>query len=145
MLDSQPDLLTESDWPTILCIDDDPEISESIKFRLSDYEVNIICGYHGMHGFHEAMTQMPDLIISDMRMPQGEGNYVVECVRNNQDTCQLPIIILTGQRDRPLEGKMRRLGVQHYFTKPVPFDALREAIAEYIPLRKRELLEHGDT
>ena len=141
MHDSHLDSSEDSNWPTLLCIDDDLQIGESIKLRLSEYEVHVILSFHGMHGFHEAMSQKPDLIITDMRMPQGEGNVVVECVRNNPDTCQIPIIILTGQRDRPLEKQMRRLGVQDYFNKPLHFDELREAIAKYIPLRKRPLVE----
>lgn len=137
MPDSHPDSSNSSNWPTLLCIDDDLQIGESIKLRLSEHEVNVVLCFHGMHGFHEAMRQKPDLIITDMRMPQGEGNVVVECVRNNPDTCQIPIIILTGQRDRPLEAQMRRLGVQDYLNKPVNFDELRETIAKYIPLRRR--------
>ena len=130
-----------SDWPTLLCIDDDPQIWESINLRLRDYEVNVICGYFGMHGFHEAMTYKPDLIISDMKMPQGEGNVVVDCVRKNADTSHIPIIILTGQKDRPLEGQLRRQGVQDYLVKPVEFDELKSAIEKYILLKERELVE----
>ena len=131
----------ESNRPILLCIDDDMQIGESIKRRLSEYEVDIVLCFHGMHGFHEAMKQMPDLIITDMRMPQGEGNVVVECIRNNSDTCHIPIIILTGQRDRPLESQMRSLGVQDYLSKPVHFDELRETIAKYIPLEKQPSVE----
>ncbi len=135
--DKKPSI--NSNWPTILCIDDDPQISESITIRLRDYEVNVICGYFGMHGFHEAMTHKPDLIISDMKMPQGEGNVVVNCVRNNADTSHIPIIILTGQKDRPLEGQLRRQGVQDYLVKPVDFNELKTTIAKYVPLNEREL------
>ncbi len=137
MSDANQDYSDKSKRPILLCIDDDLQIGESIKLRLSEYEVEVVLCFHGMHGFHEAMKQTPDLIITDMRMPQGEGNIVVECVRSNSKTSQIPIIILTGQRDRPLEAQMRRLGVQDYLNKPVDFDELREAIVKYIPLRKR--------
>ena len=130
-------------WPTILCIDDDPQISESIRLRLRDYEVNVICGYFGMHGFHEAMTHKPDLIISDMKMPQGEGNVVVDCVRKNADTSHIPIVILTGQKDRPLEGQLRRQGVQDYLVKPVEFDELKSTISKYVQLNPQELAVAG--
>lgn len=129
-----------SNWPTLLCIDDDPQISESIELRLREFEVNVVCGYFGMHGYHEAMTHKPDLIISDMKMPQGEGNVVVECVRKNADTSCIPIIILTGQKSRPMEGQLRRQGVQDYLVKPVEFDELKAAIEKYIPLQERELM-----
>ena len=126
-----------ADWPTILCIDDDPQIPEAIALRLSQYEVNVLSAFHGMHGFWLAMTDRPDLIITDVRMPQGAGDYVVDCLRNNSDTRDIPVIVLTGQSDAKLEGRMRHLGVDEYFTKPVHFDTLREAIQKYVSLKER--------
>ncbi|MCH7989066.1 MAG: response regulator [Planctomycetes bacterium] len=125
--------------PTVLCIDDDPEISRVLSIRLKNYQVEVLRAFHGMHGFWLAMTEKPDLIITDMRMPQGEGDYVVECLKNNSDTSQIPIFVLTGQRDAGLERKMRNLGVEHYFTKPMEFDELRECIEHYIPLHEISL------
>jgi DNA-binding NtrC family response regulator len=125
-------------WPTLLTIDDDPQISETLVARLNSFDVHVLCAYHGMHGFWLAMTNRPDLIITDIRMPQGGGDYVVDCLRNNSDTHDIPVIVMTGQRDTKLEARMRRLGVSDYFTKPVPFDQLAEAIRRYIPLTERE-------
>ncbi len=126
-----------SRWPTLLCIDDDPQICEAIGLRLREYEVDVLCGYHGTHGFWLAMTDRPDLIITDMRLPQGEGDYVVECLRNNSDTRGIPIIVLTGQRGPEIDEKFRRLDVQAFFTKPVSFEQLLAVIEQHIPLRPR--------
>ena len=128
-------------WPTVLCIDDDPQISEAISLRLSRYKVNVLRAFHGMHGFWLAMTNRPDLIICDMKMPQGAGDYVVDCLRHSSDTRHIPIMILTGQRDPALENKMRGLGVEEFFTKPVLFDCLRDAIGNCIELTDRDWSE----
>ena len=120
----------------LLCIDDDPQISEAIQLRLRNYEVDVLCGYHGTHGFWLAMTDRPDLIITDMHMPQGQGDYVVDCLRNNSDTREIPVIVLTGQRGPDVIQKIRRLHVQAFLTKPVPFERLLSLIEQYIPLRK---------
>ena len=133
----------EVEWPTLLCIDDDPQISEVIKLRLSQYEVNVLSAYHGMHGFWLAMTNRPDLIITDIKMPQGAGDYVVDCLRNNSDTRDIPVIVLTGGRDPKAESGMRRLGVDEYFTKPVQFDKLREAMRRHIKLKERDWSQVG--
>ncbi len=124
-------------WPTILCIDDDPEIPETIGLRLDQYEVNVISAAHGMHGFWLAMTNRPGLVITDVSMPQGAGDYVVECLRQNSDTHDIPVIVLTGRRDPQLEGRMRQVGADEYFVKPVHFDMLRQAIVKFIPLKER--------
>jgi CheY-like chemotaxis protein len=70
-------------------------------------------------------------------MPQGDGEYVVDCLRRNSDTRHIPVIVITGQRDPAIENKMRALGVHDYFNKPVQFDQLREAIGRYVRLIER--------
>jgi two-component system, OmpR family, response regulator RpaA len=133
--------LQNADWPTILCIDDDPQIPESISLRLNQYEVNVISACHGMHGFWLAMTNRPRLVITDVNMPQGAGDHVVDCLRNNSDTREIPIIVLTGQRDPQLEARMRHSGADEYLIKPVHFDKLRAAIFKYVPLHERNWIE----
>jgi CheY-like chemotaxis protein len=132
------DTSAASRWPTLLCIDDDPQILEAIRLRLRDYEVEVLCGFHGMHGFWLAITGRPDLIITDMRMPQGQGDYIVECLRNNSDTRDIPVIVLTGQRGPDVIQKIRQLDVQALLTKPVLFEQLLTVIKQHIPLRPRE-------
>jgi DNA-binding response OmpR family regulator len=129
--------LQNADWPTILCIDDDPQIPETIALRLNQYEVNVISACHGMHGFWLAMTNRPELIVTDVNMPQGAGDHVVECLRQNSDTRDIPVIVLTGQRDEQLECRLRHAGANEFFVKPVHFDKLREAIFRYVPLTDR--------
>ena len=129
--------LKQPEWPSILSIDDDPQICESISLRLNQYEVNVLSACHGMHGFWLAMTNRPQLVITDVNMPQGAGDYVVECLRQNTDTHHIPIIVLTGLRDPGLEARMRHAGADEYLHKPVQFDRLREAIEKYVALKDR--------
>ena len=122
---------------TILCIDDDPEISETVALRLQQYDVEVLRAYHGMHGLWLAKTNRPDLIITDMRMPQGTGDHIIECLRANSDTRRIPIIVLTGQRNPRLEAIAHRLRVEKLLTKPVHFKELVAAIRTFIPLNTR--------
>lgn len=130
--------LPNESWPTILCIDDDPQISEAISLRLNEYEVNVLSAAHGMHGFWLAMTNRPQLVITDVHMPQGVGDYIVECLKHNSDTCQIPIIVLTGLRDAGLENRLRHGGADDFLVKPVPFEVLQAAIEKYVPLQLRD-------
>lgn len=129
--------LQNANWPTILCIDDDPQIPETVAMRLNQYEVNVISACHGMHGFWLAMIHRPGLVITDVNMPQGAGEYVVDCLRKNSDTCEIPIIVLTGRRDPQLEMRIRQSGADEYLVKPVHFDTLRDMVLKYVPLRER--------
>jgi two-component system chemotaxis response regulator CheY len=134
--------LTSDADPVVLCIDDDPEISESIALRLRPYEVDVLRAFHGMHGLCLAVACQPDLIITDLNMPQGGGSYVIECLRSHSDTCGLPIIVLTGQRNPQVEATVRRLGAVHVLKKPVRFDELAAAISKFVPLNVKDLSEH---
>jgi len=129
---------TDSVRPKLLCVDDDPEISRILALRFESYGVQVVRSFYGMHGFWLAMTEKPDLVITDIHMPQGRGDYIIECLRNNSDTMHIPVIILTGQRDSGLREKMRALGVGDYFVKPAQIDRLIEAVGRYIPLKHPE-------
>src|SRR5687767_1275886 len=114
--------------PTILCIDDDPEVSGAIERRLSKYEVHLIRAFHGMHGYAEAIAHKPDVIVMDLRMPSGDGATILECLRRNQQTAAIPVIVLTGMRDRRLKHRLLNLGADEFLCKPLLLDELARTL-----------------
>jgi CheY-like chemotaxis protein len=80
------------------------------------------------------MLHHPDVIITDMRMPQGSGDYVIECLKRNQATRDIPIIVLTGRRDPVLQRYLCSLGVAQYLIKPVQFPVLCAELERHIAL-----------
>lgn len=124
--------------PKILCIDDDPAVSAALNMRLNRWDVEFHSAFFGTHGIWLAVTEKPDLIITDMRMPNGEGGYVVECLKTRADTRAIPIIVMTGRRDPETERAMLLLGVQSYLHKPIHFDRLLAELKKYVELRPLE-------
>ena len=122
--------------PTVLCIDDDPEISRVIQLRLSNFEVQVERAFFGMQGQWLAVTEKPDVIITDLRMPQGEGEDVLECLKRNTDTAHIPVIVLTGQPGEHLPGRLRSLGAAGFLRKPLHFDDLLAELSRHIKLRE---------
>ena len=105
------DVLPEgSGGPKLLCIDDDPNISEAFARRFHRYGIEVERAYHGMHGYWLAVTSKPDVIITDLRMPLGEGEYVVQCLERNAETAHIPVIVLTGFKETGLAEHLRGLG-----------------------------------
>ena len=135
-----PDLLVDSSraTPTILCIDDDPEVSGAIERRLSQYEVRLIRAFHGMHGYAEALKHKPDVVVTDLRMPSGDGATILECLRRNRQTASIPVIVLTGLRDRRLKQKLLNLGADVFLCKPLSLDELTHTLRRFVDLRERE-------
>ena len=109
-----------------------------MQIQLSNYRVEVHSARYGTHGYWDALVHRPDVIITDLRMPQGSGDYVVECLKRNQNTRDIPVIVLTGRDDPALQRYLKALGVAQYFIKPTPFSELCEELQRHIPL---ELLE----
>ncbi|WP_436715960.1 response regulator [Roseiconus lacunae] len=118
--------------PRILCIDDDPDVSRSIQLRLGRYGLDVNPAYFGTQGFWEATTNHPDLIIMDLAMPNGNGEFVLSSIRANTCTEQIPVIVLTGMRDPKLRKQILTAGADEFLTKPVEFCDLLEVISRYI-------------
>ena len=123
--------------PIILCIDDDPDITRTIELRLSSYEVEVMCNFTGMQGFWQAVQHKPDLIITDLLMPQGDGEHLIECLKRNQETYAIPVIVISGQKGHKVESQMRRMGADSFFHKPISYEVLLDEINQYIQLREK--------
>jgi response regulator RpfG family c-di-GMP phosphodiesterase len=121
--------------PRILCIDDDPAIVAALAMRFRAYDVDVLTAFFGTQGIWLAITERPDVIITDIRMPNGDGDYVVECLKGRDDTCDIPVIVLTGTRDRDIKRWMLTLGVEAYLQKPANFAALLEAVGKLVELK----------
>lgn len=128
----------ESKVPTVLTIDDDPNVCQALKRRFSQYKVTLLQAHHGTHGIFLATTERPDVIITDLRMPQGRGQDVVAHLVRDPHTRHIPIIVLTGVFDDELRSRLLNLGVAEYFTKPVSFEDLCAAVGRFIDLREKQ-------
>ena len=120
--------------PKILCIDDDPAITKSIELRLNIYDLDILTATCGMHGFTIAMEKKPDVIITDLRMPYGDGETLLQFLKRETTTCRIPIIVLTGLKMEDIPVPLLHMNDVKYFRKPVRFELLLDELCQYIPL-----------
>jgi len=107
----------ETKLPTILCVDDEPNILSSLRrlFRTKGFQVRIAEG--GKAGLTLLETETVDLVISDMRMPEMDGAQFLEQVRSRwPDTVRL---LLTGYSDiTSVIEAINRGEIYRYITKP---------------------------
>ena len=127
----------------VLTIDDDPYLCQALKRRLARFDVELYQACCGIHGVFLAKTHQPDVIVTDMRMPQGEGQHVVAWLKECSQTRHIPVIVLTGLDDRRLEEHVRSLGAEEYLRKPVPFETLCSAMRRFVPLLLRTDPDEG--
>lgn len=126
--------------PTILSVDDDPDISRALRLRLGSYGINVLRAFNGMQGYWMALRERPDVIITDFRMPEGRGNMLLGRLKSHSLTKDIPVLILSGgtmkgQKDHALEREMRSLGAAKFFRKPLDFDALLMELEKHIPIQ----------
>lgn len=125
--------------PRILCVDDDPDIQTTIELRMRSFDVQVEHAYHGMHGIVEAIKAHPDLILLDVAMPNGNGEYLLKCIKANSATADIPVIVLTGMRDPCLKNRLLQTGAAVFLQKPVHFDELLHHISRFVDVRKCEI------
>ena len=118
----------------ILIADDDLEIQELLKFTLENNGYEVFPTSNGEEALIKILEVKPDLVILDVLMPKMTGYEVCEKIRENPDTCLIPIILLTSlamPKDRITGIK---LGADEYMCKP--FEPL-ELVARVESLLKK--------
>ncbi len=116
--------IREVAWPRILFVDDDPNIVAAMERNFRPYKVRLTRAYHGMQGIMSAVTEKPNVIITDISMPLATGDELIECLATNPATCKTPIIVLTGRTAVTLTTRMKQLNVTAVLHKPLHFDQL---------------------
>lgn len=119
----------------ILVIEDETSIRENILDLLDAEDFQAIGAENGKIGIQLAMSQMPDLILCDVMMPEIDGYGVLKALRGAKATATIPFIFLTALADKGETRKGMELGADDYLTKPCTPDELLKAIA--IRLDKR--------
>lgn len=121
----------ESVRKKILIIDDDREITESMRLALEAQGYEVFNGSDGNQGLAMTARELPDLVILDMMMPKRSGFLVLENLRR---TLKVPIrvIMITANEGNRHKAYAETLGVDDYIRKPFPMDRLLESVERLI-------------
>lgn len=119
----------------VLIVDDDRYLVAMLAHALAEYGADVLRAYSGDQGYAAAWQELPSAIISDVEMPNGTGDRMIQQLRGNPRTRDIPVIVMTnrrweGNRDYALERDMRgRLGASAYLQKPVRVEKLVQELA----------------
>ena len=136
----------------ILVIDDDEAINELLKINLELFGYPVITAKNGIEGFALVKQEMPDLVILDVMMPEVDGFTVAKRIRENPETKNIPILMLTALSMVQDKVKGFDIGVDDYLVKPFEMEELRVRVrallkrSDAIPesLATKEILTVGD-
>jgi signal transduction histidine kinase/DNA-binding response OmpR family regulator len=120
---------------SLLLIEDDPEIREFLK-EYFEKEYKILEGENGRQGLEIAMHSHPDLIISDIMMPEMDGIDFCRELRNSIKTSHIPVILLTAKASLTHHKEGIQTGADAYITKPFSPDILRMTVHNLLQSRE---------
>ncbi len=124
--------MSEQEKIKILCVEDEQEIRENIAEILRDEGFEVFEAENGKAGFEAFVQNKPDLIVSDIMMPEVDGYGLLKMIRENKNIRNntIPFIFLTalGQKDDVVKGV--NLSANDYLVKPIDFDLMIAKIKE---------------
>lgn len=120
------------DKKKILIVDDNPQSVEMLQIILEDEGFAVITAYVGEIGLKKATEEKPDILILDIMLPGMDGYQVCEAVKNNPDTGNIPIIMLTGKDMGDDFEKAMEKRADWYVVKPYNIEHLLGVIRKLI-------------
>jgi CheY-like chemotaxis protein len=112
----------------ILVIDDNDEVRSVVTAVLRNFGFSVREATSGEAAIQMVLTEKPDLIISDVRMPGMDGHHLLGAIREMQATAAIPFILMTGSGSRDDYRRGMVCGADDYLYKPFTPDELIEAV-----------------
>ncbi len=122
--------------PVVLTVEDQKEIRDYIAEHLKD-SFRILEAENGKEGFETAIKNLPDLIITDLIMPEMDGVEFCRILKTDERTSHIPVIMLTARSG--VEDRMEGIetGADIFLTKPFHTRELRLVVRKLIEQRKK--------
>jgi diguanylate cyclase (GGDEF)-like protein len=122
----------------ILIVDDDPGTGATVRSWFRGRPFDVLEARNGEEGLRLARTQLPDLILLDLRMPGADGIAVARDLREHPSTKHIPFVLLSAVRDTDAKIQAFQAGAEDYVEKPFKLEELEARMRTW--LNRREML-----
>lgn len=119
----------------MLIVEDHQEVRTFIKLALQS-KYRILEAENGKTGMEIAFSQVPDIVLSDIRMPLQNGIQLCNTLKTDERTSHIPIILLTASVGEEDELKGLTSGADDFVTKPFKIKVLEQRIANLVAIRR---------
>ncbi|BDT71633.1 sensor histidine kinase RcsC [Comamonadaceae bacterium OS-4] len=113
----------------ILIAEDEPSLRENLQWMLELEGYEVTAAADGREALAAALTNRPDLLLTDVMMPELDGFGLIKALRSHPATATLPVIMLTARADRSDTRTGMNLGADDYLTKPCRREELLAGIS----------------
>lgn len=126
---------TNSKKPIVLVVEDHPDLRSYIQAHLAkDYQ--LVEAAHGKQGLELATELIPDLVLTDVMMPEMDGLTLCETLKTDERSSHIPVIMLTALSEQGDKLTGLRTGADAYLTKPFDPDELQILVKNLIEQRR---------
>ena len=132
---------------TILVVDDSSLLRKLVCRALIEAGFRVVQACHGIEALRIMAHNLPDLIISDLNMPEMDGIRLCEKVRSNPRFSSIPFVVMSTIDDSATMRRLKHLGATSYIAKPVKMEQLviqvEQILSDHVRLlsQEREQLE----
>lgn len=121
---------------SILIVEDNIELSNFLKEALKEHFQKVYTANNGEDAFNIATQKLPDIIVSDIMMQQGDGLELCQQIKRQEKTCFIPVVLLTARTDMESTASGYKSGADIYLTKPFEVDELIVIVRNLLKNRK---------
>ncbi|WP_224246013.1 response regulator [Hyalangium gracile] len=118
----------------VLIVEDTKTITNLLQVYLMGWGLQFFEAGNGVQGLSKAREIKPDLVISDVQMPEMDGFALCAAVRADSTLHATPFLLLTSLKDEASRQRGRLVGASAFLNKPVSVDELRERVRELLKL-----------
>lgn len=117
---------------TILLVDDEKDLVETVSFRLQAAGYEVVPAYDGQEGLEKARSLKPNLIILDLMLPRMDGYKVCRLLKFDEKYKGIPVIMFTARAQDSDRQMGLQVGADAYITKPFEPQVLLNKIKELL-------------
>jgi signal transduction histidine kinase/ActR/RegA family two-component response regulator len=114
----------------VLVVDDDRQTCELVRRVLQEQQAIVTLADSAEEALHAVEREVPDVIVSDIAMPEQDGYQLLREIRSRRDSCRVPAMALTAYGSPSDRCRTFEAGYELHLTKPVEAQCLTEAVAE---------------
>lgn len=135
--DASPETVREhDDAPLILIAEDNPDLI-SLLSQILGYEYNLLIARNGQEGIDLAIRQVPDVVVTDVMMPQKDGYELCYTLKHHELTSHIPIIMMSAKTGTDSRLTGLRQGADVYLEKPFQPEELEALVEAMLAQRQR--------
>lgn len=134
--------------PRVLVVEDNADMAAYIASVLSA-RFEVVRAVNGREGIKQALRIRPDLVVSDIMMPEASGIELLEALKKQEELADIPVILLTARSEESLRVELLRMGAEDFILKPFLAEELLLRASLWAGLKRsrdvmRKALTRGD-